>query len=68
MTFSALSGRKDVYKRQSQWRDDMAAQVVSEVNAERAKYGLSPVTVSAELTEAARVRAQELTESFSRCV
>lgn len=49
----------------SQWRDDMAAQVVDEVNAERAKYGLSPVTVSAELTEAARVRAQELTESFS---
>lgn len=48
-----------------QWRDDMAAQVVDEVNAERAKYGLSPVTVSAELTEAARVRAQELTESFS---
>lgn len=49
----------------SQWRDDMAAQVVDEVNAERAKYGLPPVTVSAELTEAARVRAQELTESFS---
>ena len=47
------------------WREDRAAQVVAEVNAERAKYGLKPVTVSAELTEAARVRAQELLDSFS---
>ncbi len=49
----------------SAWREDRAAQVVAEVNAERAKYGLKPVTVSAELTEAARVRAQELLDSFS---
>lgn len=43
----------------------MAAQVISEVNAERAKYGLSPLTMSAELTRAACVRAQEIVEKFS---
>ena len=47
------------------WRDDLAAQVVDQVNAERARYGLQPVRVSAELTEAARVRARELVESCS---
>lgn len=43
----------------------LAAQVVSEVNAERAKAGLRPLSVSAELTGAACVRAKEIVELFS---
>lgn len=43
----------------------MAAQVISEVNEERAKAGLSPLTMSAELTGAACVRANEIVEVFS---
>lgn len=43
----------------------MAAEVVAQVNAERAKYGLSSLTVSDELTRAACVRASEIVEQFS---
>lgn len=43
----------------------LAAQVISEVNVERAKYGLSPLSVDANLTSAACVRAREIVESFS---
>lgn len=43
----------------------MAAEVVSQVNAERAKYGLGSLTVSDELTRAACVRASEIVEQFS---
>jgi len=42
-----------------------AAEVISQVNAERAKYGLSPLTVDANLTSAARIRAAEIVERFS---
>ena len=41
--------------------DELAAQV----NAERAKYGLSSLTVSDELTRAACVRASEIVRQFS---
>lgn len=44
---------------------DYAAQVVAQVNAERARYGLSALQVDADLTSAARLRAQELTQTFS---
>ena len=46
-------------------QSSLAAQVVEQVNAERAKYGLSSLRVDAELTRAANVRAQEIVESFS---
>lgn len=44
---------------------DLAAQVIDEVNAERAKYGLSAPKTDAELTRAACVRANEIVQSFS---
>lgn len=44
---------------------DYAAQVVAQVNAERARYDLSALQVDADLTSAARLRAQELTQTFS---
>lgn len=43
----------------------MAAEVVAQVNAERAKYGLSSLAVSDELTRAACVRASEIVRQFS---
>ncbi len=43
----------------------MAAEVAAQVNAERAKYGLSSLTVSGELTRAACVRASEIVRQFS---
>lgn len=46
-------------------RADLAAQVVSQVNAERAKAGLSALRVDSELTRAARVRAREIVQTFS---
>ena len=47
------------------YMNSLAAQVVNEVNADRAKYGLAPLTVSAELNRAAAVRAQEIVKRFS---
>lgn len=44
---------------------DYAAQVVAQVNAERARYGLSALQADADLTSAARLRAQEITQTFS---
>ena len=46
-------------------RGDLATQVVAQVNAERAKQGLSPLRVDAELTRAACVRAREIAQTFS---
>ena len=43
----------------------MAAQVVAETNAERAKYGLKALTVDADLTAAAQIRAWEIAQVFS---
>jgi uncharacterized protein YkwD len=40
-------------------------QVVDLVNAERAKAGLSALTMTSELNAAAQIRAQETTQSFS---
>ena len=40
-------------------------EVISQVNAERAKQGLQPLSVSAELSRAAAVRAAEIAVSFS---
>ena len=42
-----------------------AEQVVAQVNAERAKAGLSALRVDAELTRAAQVRAREIVQKFS---
>ncbi|BFL39364.1 CAP domain-containing protein [Clostridia bacterium UC5.1-1D1] len=42
-----------------------ASQVVALVNAERAKEGLSPLTIDARVQQAAQVRAQESAQSFS---
>ena len=39
--------------------------MIDEVNAERAKYGLSALKADAELTRAACVRANEIVQSFS---
>lgn len=45
--------------------ESLADQVVREVNAERAKAGLSSLRVDAELTRAACVRAAEIVQVFS---
>lgn len=45
--------------------NDMAAQVVSMVNAERAKHGLSALKTDANLSAAACIRAQEIAVKFS---
>lgn len=42
-----------------------AEQVVSLVNEERAKAGLSPLTVQTDITAAANVRAKEIKQQFS---
>ncbi len=42
-----------------------AEQVVAQVNAERAKKGLSALRVDVELTRAAQVRAREIVQKFS---
>lgn len=47
------------------WMDAYAMQVVQEVNMERRKRGLNELTIDAELTRAARVRALEITEKCS---
>ena len=46
-------------------RTGLASQVVEQVNAERAKAGLSTLRVDSELTRAACVRAQEIVRQFS---
>lgn len=51
--------------RAAAWMDGYARQVVEEVNMEREKRGLSPLRVDAELTRAAQIRAQEISERFS---
>ena len=45
--------------------DAYAQEVVRQVNMERQKRGLDPLSVDANLTAAARLRAQEITEKFS---
>lgn len=49
----------------AQANSSYAAQVVSLVNAERAKQGLSALTVSTKVQQAAQTRAGELRSSFS---
>ena len=44
---------------------DFASQVAALVNAERAKYGLSALTVDTRVQQAALVRAKETAQSFS---
>ena len=46
-------------------RTSLAAEVVRQVNLERARRGLGTLKVSAELSRAARVRANEITRKFS---
>lgn len=46
-------------------QSSFAAEVASLVNAERARYGLSALTVDAQVQQAAQVRAQETVQSFS---
>ncbi|MBR3503084.1 MAG: hypothetical protein IKO07_02420 [Clostridia bacterium] len=43
----------------------MAAQVIAQTNAERAKYGLKTLAVDADLTRAAQIRANEIARKFS---
>jgi len=43
----------------------MAAEAIRQVNEERTKYGLDPLTVSAQLTSAACIRANEIVQKFS---
>lgn len=50
---------------QAKYNTVQAADIIYQVNAERAKYGLSPVNISEELTAAAYIRAQELPDIFS---
>lgn len=59
------SSMPDAYNSVGQLMQGLANQVVSEVNAERAKYGLSALRIDAELSRAARVRAEEIVKRFS---
>lgn len=43
----------------------LAQDLVNEVNADRARYGLGRLSVDPALTEAARTRAQEIARKFS---
>ena len=53
------------YARAAQYMDGYAQAVVSDLNAERARQGLGALRVDAELTRAARVRAEEISRRFS---
>ena len=53
------------HSQSAQANSSYAAQVVSLVNAERAKQGLSALTVSTKVQQAAQTRASELKSSFS---
>ena len=44
---------------------EYAAEVVRQVNEERAKYGLGALSVDGDLTKAAYIRASEITQQFS---
>lgn len=46
-------------------QSSFTAEVVKLVNAERAKYGLSALTIDIKVQQAAQVRAQETVQSFS---
>ena len=46
-------------------RSTLEEQVVAQVNAERARQGLQPLSVSAELNRAAAIRGAEIAVSFS---
>ena len=46
-------------------QSSFAAEVVKLVNAERARYGLSALTIDVKVQQAAQVRAQETVQSFS---
>ena len=46
-------------------RTSLAEEVVRQVNMERARRGLGALRVSAELSRAARIRANEITRRFS---
>ena len=46
-------------------RDDLAHQLLQQVNKERTKRGLKPLRLDAELTRAACVRGGELLQKFS---
>ena len=45
--------------------NDYAREVVRQVNVERQKRGLTPLSVDPNLTAAANIRAKEITEKFS---
>lgn len=45
--------------------DGYALNVIREINAERAARGLNELNVDAELTRAARIRAEEIVQKFS---
>lgn len=48
-----------------EWMDSAAANVVQQINQERSSRGLSALRVDAELTRAAKIRAEEIVQSFS---
>lgn len=49
----------------AEWMDGYAQSVVAQTNAERVKQGLPALRVDAELTAAARIRAEEISRKFS---
>lgn len=49
----------------SQSLSDYESQVLTLINAERAKYGLSALSIDSKVQSAAEVRANEITKSFS---
>lgn len=47
------------------WLDGYARNVIDQTNAERAKQGLHALRMDAELMDAARIRAEEISRQFS---
>lgn len=50
---------------QSAVQEDLAAQLIAQVNADRAAYGIGTLCVDEALTQAACVRAEEIVRKFS---
>lgn len=59
-----LAGSAPAMAAALQQNSAMAQNVVAQVNAERAKYGMKPLKMSAALNAAAYVRAQEIVKKF----
>lgn len=62
---SAMTDMDKVHAAEAAPEQNMAADICTAINAERAKVGLAAVTLNADLTNAAAVRSVEISNTFS---